>query len=129
MATGGRSASLMDFTGRSSSTLHSGQDLHRSLVDIRGQATPWMEELLDQGSPAGSDTADPALLDKDSDEPDNMDNVTPMTVDTEHNDRPDSVEDPLYHQCKKARRAAFTDRLVSVSGDISGPALPLCHLQ
>jgi hypothetical protein len=110
--TGGRSASMMDLTGGTSAAQQSGREHHLSLVDIRGRATPHMDELLDQGSPSGSDTADPAILDADdSDGSSNTDNVMPMTVDV---DRPISIEDPLYHQCKKARRSAFTDRLVSV---------------
>jgi hypothetical protein len=39
-----------------------------------------------------------------------------MTVDLGVTGNTDT-DDPLYHQCKKARRSAFTDRLVSVSAD------------
>jgi hypothetical protein len=79
------------------------------------------EDLLDHGSPSSCDNADPALLDEDSDNSDGNDNgnndiVTPMTVDTGMTGNSD-IDDPLYHQCKKARRSAFTDRLVSVSSD------------
>jgi hypothetical protein len=83
-------------------------------VDVRDAAA----ELLDQGSPPGAGSGDPALLDEDSDNPSdiehNNDIVTPMTLDT---DSCETNDDPIYHQCKTACRTAFTDRLVSISGD------------
>jgi hypothetical protein len=106
---------MMDLTGGSTSAQHLEREHHLSLEDIRGRNTPHMVELLDHGSPSGSETADPAILDADdSDGSGDTDNEMHMTVDV---DRQNNIEDPLYHQCKKARRSAFTDRLVSVSGD------------
>jgi hypothetical protein len=72
-------------------------------------------------------SGDQALFDDDSDGPEDKDtfydtNATmPMTVDsneiTDMTDRTDSTNDPIYLQCKTARRTSFVDRLVSVPVD------------
>ncbi len=129
---GGRSASMMDLTGGSPPVQQTRREHHLSLEDIRGRDTLHMDELLDHGSPSGSEMADPAILDADdSDGFSDTDDVMPMTVDV---DRQNTIEDPLYHRCKKARRSAFTDRLVSVSGDgtfgssVTTTSIPIGHL-
>jgi hypothetical protein len=121
METGGRWSSMADIN-RAKPTTPSGSQLHRSLVDIRVESTLAAEDLLDHGSPASCGLADPTLLDDDSDgNTEARDNgndgntVTPMTVDS--NATGDTIEDPLYHQCRTARRTSYTDKLVSVSGD------------
>jgi hypothetical protein len=117
MDTGARAASMFDLNRAHRPPQRPGRDLHRSLGDIRGSPLDMAEDLLDHGSPSSCDNADPALLDEDSDNSDGKhDIVTPMTVDTGTTGNSD-IDDPLYHQCKKARRSAFTDRLVSVSSD------------
>jgi hypothetical protein len=90
-------------------------------------------------------SGDQALFDDDSDGPEDKDtfydtNATmPMTVDsneitdmtdmtdrtdmtdktdkTDKTDRRDRTNDPIYLQCKTARRTSFVDRLVSVPVD------------
>jgi hypothetical protein len=75
-------------------------------------------------APASSASADPALLDEDSDyqeetpaaEPSSGScTITPMDESTSVLST--DTSDLLYHQCKTARRTAFTDKLVSISGD------------
>ncbi len=94
------------------------------------------EVYFGQRSPAGNVSGDQALVDDDSDGPEDKDtfydtNATmPMTVDsneitdmtdmtdktdkTDKTDRRDSTNDLIYHQCKTASRTSFVDRLVSV---------------
>jgi hypothetical protein len=93
---------------------------------------------LDHGSPASGGTLDPTLLDDDSDSqteaqeigymgnnsgitsttsnPENL-TVTPMVVDS--GSVSDTTKDPLYLQCRTARRTSYNDKLVSIAGDSS----------
>jgi hypothetical protein len=121
MESGGRWSSLADINRAGPST-PSGSRLHRSLVDIRSESTLAAEDLLDHGSLTSCGSADPTILDDDSDgATEARDNgndgntVTPMSVDSSV--MGDTTEDPLYRQCRTARRTSFTDKLVSVLGD------------
>ncbi len=102
----------------------SGQRHHHSLEDVWNQLH--VEDLLDHGSLASCASADPALLDEDSDDQaDTMANptksesctLTPMAIDESTPKHSTDTCDPLYHQYKTARRTAFIDKLVSVLGD------------
>ncbi len=124
---GGRSSSLGDLSGITW-TARADPGSFRSLVDVQPSTGHHLEDILDQGSPIGSASGDQALLDEDSDEHEdtdsphveNADMVTPMTVDTDNTwTQHGNTQDPLYHQCKDARRSTFMDRLVSVAADNS----------
>jgi hypothetical protein len=110
--------------------------LHRSLEDIRGHPQNTMGDILDHGSPASGGIPDPTLLDVDSDgqtdaqeigyigsssnitdtirDNENL-TVTPMAVDT--GSTSDTSDNPLYLQCRTARRTGHNDKLVSITGD------------
>jgi hypothetical protein len=127
MESGGRSSSLGDLSGISW-TARAEPGNFRSLVDVRPSTEHQLEDILDQGSPIGSASGDQALLDEDSDEHEDTDSthaatadmVTPMTVDMDNTETQQGItQDPLYHQCKDARRSTFMDRLVSVAADNS----------
>jgi hypothetical protein len=130
-----RSRSLANLTdsaagrARASGTAHASgtATAHLSLLDLSGTGHLAEESLLDAGSPAGSPgcstECDPSLLDFDSDNPgietedgQNTDGDN-MLVDNVMPDQLTSIIDPLYHQCKIARRMSFVDRLVSVTND------------
>jgi hypothetical protein len=148
MEPGGRWTSLADISRMGSTPLETppaDPRLHRSLEDIRADSLNPMVDILDQGSPASGGSPDPMLLDDDDDsdgrpvnrECSNSDNianisnivvsdstrstedltVTPMMV--EVNTTSDIAEDPLYHQCRTARRTSHSDKLVSITGDIT----------
>jgi hypothetical protein len=100
---------------------------HLSLLDLCGSNRHDEENLLDTGSPAGSPDRstewDPSVLDIDSDCPegDKQDerntNDVNMLVDNVISEEQTTTIDPLYYQCKNARRMSFVDRLVSVTND------------
>jgi hypothetical protein len=102
------------------------------------------ESLLDGGSSTGSPgcsaECDPSLLDIDSDSPEtekkdehNSEDVN-MLIDNVISDQHSSTIDPLYHQCKNARRTSFVDRLVSVTNDgtfgtiVTSPSPQIGHM-
>jgi hypothetical protein len=147
MERAGRSQSLVDLHGSgeaTSSTPTSGTPvIHQSLMDLRSNTLQTGEILLEAGSPASpgcSTECDPTLLDNDSDSnetrapavDDGMD--VNMIVDNVITDQPDSTADPLYHQCKTARRMAYVERLVSVTNDgtfgtvVTSPSPQIGHL-
>ncbi len=57
-----------------------------------------------------------------------------MTVDNVILETPNSYTNPLYQQCKNARRMSFVDRLISVTNDgtfgtiVTSPAQQIGHL-
>jgi hypothetical protein len=87
MEPGGRWSSLADINRAGPST-PSRSRLHRSLVDIRSESTLAAEDLLDHGSLTSCGSADPTILDDDSDgaieardKGNDGNTVTPMSVD------------------------------------------------
>jgi hypothetical protein len=145
MERAGRSRSLVDLScsGEETSPASSTPVNHQSLLDFRTNTLHAEENLLDAGSPAspGCNTeCDPTLLDNDSDSPetgnavgDNAEDVN-MIIDNVIIDQPYSNVDPLYHQCKTARRMAYVERLVSVTNNgtfgtiIISPSSQIGHL-
>jgi hypothetical protein len=138
-----RSQSLVDLhsgaagPSRSSGTTTS----HLSLLDLSGTSRHGEESLLDTGSPASSPNriveCDPSVLDIDSDSPEGEkqdERDDNMLVDSATNDQLITSIDPLYRQCKNARRMSFVDRLVSVTNDgtfgsvVSSPSPQIGHL-
>jgi hypothetical protein len=120
--------SLADLLSSSRTVTDTPSANHRLLYDVRDPPRHHEEEnLLDNGSPPGSPgsstACDPALLDIDSDNPETCETIGDTSeeanmivdnlVDTDNN----RTFDPLYHQCKTARRMSFVDRLVSVTND------------
>jgi hypothetical protein len=141
-----RSRSLADLTDSAAGRAHASgtATAHLSLLDLSGTGYLAEESLLDAGSPAGSPgcstECDPSLLDFDSDNPGietddglNIDGDK-MLVDNVMPDQLTSIIDPLYHQCKIARRMSFVDRLVSVMNDgtfgsiVTSPSPQIGHL-
>jgi hypothetical protein len=137
----GRWASLANISGTGSPPAPenpSTHRLHRSLDDIRVEPQLISGDILDHGSPASGGIPDPTLLDDDSDgqteareigysssnsiirgttsNPENL-TVTPMVVDS--GSVSDTTNDPLYLQCRTARRTSHNDTLVSIAGDSS----------
>jgi hypothetical protein len=119
MEWGGRSTSLVDLSQRPGTSREWRPTHHQSLADVRDSTPLLAEELLDHGSPGSVGSGDPTLLDIDSDNADDVETKTDTTVNMETDTQCTTVMtgDPLYHQCKTARRSSFTERLVSVSGD------------
>jgi hypothetical protein len=125
MERAGRSRSLADLSSNSGKVTDTPPASHLSLYDVRDPPRYHKENLLDHGSPPGSPgystECDPSLLNIDSDNPETSETTGDMSKDVKmiidnvmdiDNNR--SV-DPLYHQCKTARRMSFVDRLV-ISG-------------
>jgi hypothetical protein len=147
-----RSRSLADLTDSAAGRAHASGTVHApgtatahlSLLDLSGTGNLAEESLLDAGSPAGSPgcstECDPSLLDFDSDNPgtETGDGINTegdnMLVDNVMPDQLTSSIDPLYHQCKIARRMSFVDRLVSVTNDgtfgsiVTSPSPHIGHL-
>ncbi len=91
--------------------------VHRSLIDVQGggrhhnhESTSWT---------TGLQPGHPALLDVNSDIPDegdsisNLSDATSMTADNNDvimmTDIADNSLDPIYHLCKMARRTSYND--------------------
>jgi hypothetical protein len=146
MERAGRSRSLADLPSSAAGSSHipGTPASHLSLLDLRATTRLAEENLLDGGSPPGtpgcSTECDPTLLDIDSDSPEteqtdgvNTDDVN-MIIDNVILDQRSSTVDPLYHQCKTARRMSFVDRLVSVTNDgtfgsiVTSPSPQIGHL-
>jgi hypothetical protein len=142
-----RSRSLVDLNSSAASHSHSPNasgTTHLSLLDLSGNNHRAEDSILDGGSPAGSPgcsgDCDLSVLDVDSDSPEqekeeevNIEEEK-MLIDTVPLDSHTSTIDPLYHQCKIARRMSFIDRLVSVTNDgtfgsiVTSPAPQIGHL-
>jgi hypothetical protein len=146
MERAGRSRSMADLSSSTAGPSHNTGTTtsHLSLLDLSGRNRHDEENLLDTGSSAGSPGRstdwDPSVLDIDSDSPDgekqderNTNDVN-MIVDSVISEEQTSNIDPLYHQCKNARRMSFVDRLVSVTNDgtfgsvVSSPSPQIGHL-
>jgi hypothetical protein len=145
MERAGRSQSLVDLScsGEAASNASITPVNHQSLLDLWSNTLHAGENLLDAGSPASpgcSTDCDPTLLDNDSDSPetgnlagDDGADVN-MIIDNVITDHPSSNVDPLYHQCKTARRMAYVEHLVSVTNDgtfgtiVTSPSSQIGHL-
>jgi hypothetical protein len=128
MDSSSRSRSLMDLSSnqpdRPSLQPLLQPHIHRSLRDVRPLQHHQDENLLDAsppGSPAPGTECDPSLLDIDSDpesgeasETGNRD--ADMAIDNVTSSD-NNISDPLYLQCKTARRMSHVDRLISVTND------------
>jgi hypothetical protein len=98
--------------------------IHRSLRDVRPLQHHQDENLLDAsppGSPVPGTEYDPSLLDNDSDpestEASEMGNTdVDMAIDNVTSSD-NNILDPLYLQCKTARRMLHVDHLISVTND------------
>jgi hypothetical protein len=145
-----RSRSLADLTDGTAGHAHdhahaSGTaSTHLSLLDLSGTSQQAEDSLLDAGSPAGSPgcstECDPSVLDFDSDTPgtEKEDGLNTdgdkMIIDNVMSAQSTTIIDPLYHQCKIARRMSFVDRLVSVTNDgtfgsvVTSPSPQIGHL-
>jgi hypothetical protein len=141
-----RSRSLADLTSSAAGHSHTPgtTTAHLSLLDLSGNNQLAEESILHGGSPAGSPgcsgECDPSVLDVDSDSPgtEKEDELNiegdKMLIDNVISDQHTSTIDPLYHQCKIARRMSFVDRLVSVTNDgtfgsvVTSPAPQIGHL-
>jgi hypothetical protein len=146
MERAGRSRSMADLSSSAAGPSHypGTTTSHLSLLDLSGTNRHDEESLLDTGSPAGSPGCstewDPSVLDIDRDSPEgekqdvlNTDDVN-MLVDNVSSEQQTSTIDPLYYQCKNARRMSFVDSLVSVTNDgtfgsvVSSPSPQIGHL-
>ncbi len=141
-----RSRSLADLTDGAAGHSHASGSAtaHLSLLDLSGTSQLAEESLLDAGSPVGSPgcstECDPSVLDFDSDNPgtEKEDELNTdgdkMLIDNVMSEQSTSIIDPLYHQCKIARRMSFVDRLVSVTNDgtfgsiVTSPSPQIGHL-